>query len=179
MHLHLKSSGLLQVAWAIENSELDSSYSETLQIAGILSLYQCQYAADDPISAKPGLLNRCTWAGNRAELSVLAEQCEEISKDGLTLDTVCELIAKLGNERMKDFNLQIFMAICGNLGPDLMTGHIALEYPPYWVYILVLALSGAKVPLIYQLNNNRLTNEGRTTFLNNLLASDSVFGCVR
>ena len=33
LHLHLKSSGLLQVAWAIENSELDSSYSETLQIA--------------------------------------------------------------------------------------------------------------------------------------------------
>ncbi len=33
LHLHLKYSGLLQVAWAIENSELDSSYSETLQIA--------------------------------------------------------------------------------------------------------------------------------------------------
>ena len=33
LHLHLKSSGLLQVAWAIENAELDNSNDNTVCIA--------------------------------------------------------------------------------------------------------------------------------------------------
>ena len=33
LHLHLKSSGLLQVAWDIKNYESDHSYSETVRIA--------------------------------------------------------------------------------------------------------------------------------------------------
>lgn len=62
------------------------------------------------------------------------------------------------------------MALAGTLGGDIIVTEIALDYPPYWVYLLALALSGQKIPLIYQLNMQRLMTDGKTKFLQQLLA---------
>ena len=68
-----------------------------------------------------------------------------------------------------------FTSLTGNLGPDSITSHLALEYPPYWIYILLLALSGNKIPIVYQLNNMRLAQEGRSKFLQQLMTYDALF----
>ena len=156
------------------------SLTETLKIAGILSLFMCQLLSRDSDSlVNPPLFNRCTHAGNRGELLMLAEACEEKSKHGLTLESTVALIAELGPERMSKFDVQSFKSLCGGLGPDLLTSGIALEYPPYWVHMLLMALSGAKLPLIYQLNTHKLTADGRTKFLQQLLTTDSMFSVTR
>ena len=56
-----------------------------------------------------------------------------------------------------------------------IASRIALEYPPYWVYCLLLADSGIKIPMIYQLNNSKLANEGRSKFLSSLLTYEKMF----
>lgn len=86
---------------------------------------------------------------------------------------------KVGPDRMKAFEPQVFLSICGSLGPDAITGRIALEYPPYWVYCLLLALSGVKTPMIYQLNNSRLSQEGRSRFLSAIMSDEQLFNLRR
>lgn len=150
--------------------------AEQLEIAGIFALFYAQLLSPDGTdNVLPPVLNRCTFIGNLAVIRNLAEDCADISKDGLTIDGVCELIRRRGPVKIKEFDDNALFAICGNLGPDLVTSRIAMEYPPYWVYCLVLALSGAKIPLIYQLNNEKLANEGKSRFLKGLMSSETVF----
>ena len=156
------------------------SLIETLKVTGILALYMCQLLSrehDDLVN--PPLFNRCTHVGNRAELQILAETCADKSQHGLTLDSVVALMVELGPERMAKFDVAAFKSLCGGLGPDLITSGIALEYPPYWVHMLLMALSGAKLPLIYQLNAHRLSADGRSKFLQQMLTADSLFDVTR
>lgn len=153
---------------------------ETMKIAGILALFFCQLLSkenDDKVM--PPLFNRCTFIGNRAELQELADACKHKSMHGLTITSVCELIAELGPERMSKFSVMDFNSLCGNLGPDQITSRIALEYPPYWIFILLMALSGAKLPLIYQLNAQKLTAEGCSKFLQQILTTESLYSVDR
>ena len=108
-----------------------------------------------------------------------AKSCEEVAKQGLTLASTCQLIADSGPEKIKTFNLMKLMALAGNLGGDILATEIALDYPPYWVYLLIAALSGQKIPLIYQLNMQRLMTDGKTRFLQQLLADERVFSVDR
>lgn len=156
------------------------SLTETLKVTGILALFMCQMLSRESDNlVLPPLFNRCTHVGNRGELQLLAESCEHKSKFGLTLDTMVALIAELGPERMAKFDVSAFKSLCGGLGPDLITSAISLEYPPYWVHMLLMALSGTKLPLIYQLNSHRLTADGRSKFLQQLLTADSLFSVDR
>lgn len=150
------------------------SLTETLKIAGIFALYFTQMLDVDN-KAMPGYFNRCTFIGSRLELQEIAKFCESQSTSGLNLKKVCQLAVEMGPEKMKNFNPASLLALAGNLGPDYITSQIALEYPPYWVFMMLLALSGAKIPLIFQMNQQKLTAEGRTKFLQHLLTCQSLF----
>lgn len=156
------------------------SVPETMRVMGILALFVTQSldgSYGDP--AYPTLFNRCTFAGTRSDLIYTAKSCEEVAKQGLTLASTCQLIADSGPEKIKTFNLMKLMALAGNLGGDILATEIALDYPPYWVYLLIAALSGQKIPLIYQLNMQRLMTDGKTRFLQQLLADERVFSVDR
>lgn len=149
--------------------------TENALVSGILALFMCQMLDGDKIDYYPALLNRCTWLGSRKEIEDLAEACREKSSGGLNLELVCDLIAKLGPEKMRNFNVSALKMLCAKIGPDVLTSYIALEYPPYWIYLLISALSGTKIPLIYLLNNTRLMQEGRSKFLDQLLTDERLF----
>lgn len=152
------------------------SIPETMQVMGILALFMAQLLdSDDGDPTFPALFGRCTFVGSRVELIELAKSCEHESKKGLTLESTCGLISELGPERLRSFNLRSFYTLACNLGPDTITTSLALEYPPYWVYILMLSLSGNKIPIVYQLNNMRLASEGRSKFLQQLMSYDELF----
>lgn len=157
------------------------SFPETMKLAGVFAFYFCQCLSREGDNLTlPPLFNRCTYIGNRGELLVLSEEiCEFLQSTGSTIeldmDKVCALLAHLGPSRMAKFDYMGFKALCGGLGPDLITSLIALEYPPYWIYLLIAALSGVKLPLIYKLNEHRLVNDGRTKFLQQLMSAESLF----
>ena len=155
--------------------------NEQMKIGGILALFYCQLLSRDTDNlVMPPLFNRCRWLGSGTELEALADACAEYSGEGLDLDKVCYLISAVGPEKLKNFNLTAFMAICGTLaGADHITSKIAIEYPPFWVWLLLIGLSGSKIPLIYQLNANKLVTEGKTKFLNQLTNAQSLFDVKR
>lgn len=155
------------------------SLIETMRVAGIFALHFCQLLSEDEKDPNPPLFSHCSYIGSRADLANMAKAYESISKTGLNLSKCVELINNLGVDRMNNFTLDALMAMSCNLGPDLITSEIALEYPPYWAYILILALSGNKIQMIYQLNNHKLTQEGSTKWLPNLYNRESIFSVKR
>lgn len=150
--------------------------SDTMKVMAIFALFMSQMLTpDDMDQVCPPLYLKCSFAGSRQELIAIAEECEEESRDGLNTTKVCKLISTLIQERVKVLDVGAFYMMCSNLGPDQVTSRIAVEYPPYWVYMLLLSLSGAKIPLIYQMNAHRLAQEGRTKFLSQMYAYERLF----
>jgi len=152
------------------------SIPETMQVMGVFALFQAQMLGeddDDPIF--PIRFRKCTYIGNNSELHHIAEICSKYSENGLNLDTLCECIKEVTPERLRSFSSRALLSLAGNLGSDAITTHIALEYPPYWVYILLLALSGNKIPIVYQLNAMKLAQEGRSKFLQQIMCYDELF----
>lgn len=157
------------------------SLVEQMKVMGIMALFMSQklMTSDDDNLTYPRMFNRCTFLGSRYELQQLADECAEKSSKGLTLTSVCELIGLTGPEKLKSLKLPVLNQICRGIGPDMITTMIALEYPPYWLYILLSALSGTKTPLIYYLTANKLAQEGRTTFITQFLGNENFFNLSR
>lgn len=149
------------------------SLPEQNKIGAILGFYQAQWYVGNGVLNNPVYL-RLNYLGNRAELEEVAKLCIESYPEGMTLDDACALVAQVGPDKMKQFNRTTLMAIGGNLGDDLIVSQLGLEYPPYWVYMLICSLSGAKTPMVYQLNSQRLIQEGRSAWLNRLMADPSI-----
>lgn len=152
------------------------SLDETMKVMGVCAIFMSQLLdPDEGNPTMPSIYNRCTFIGSRSELEAIAGEVSDITAGGVNINKLPEMIKRVGPDRMKSFNLQMLFSTCGNLGPEVVTGRIALEYPPYWTYCLLLALSGVKTPMIYQLNNCRLSNEGRSKFLSSLLTYEKMF----
>lgn len=155
------------------------SITENLLVMGIFALYMCQMLDGDNTNTFPALFNKCAWIGNHNDLANIAELCKERSAKGLTLRDVCELIAEHGPDKLKKFDVRTLKVLAGNIGGDPIVTYISMEYPPYWLYLVVLALGGAKIPLSYSLNSARLKLEGTTKFIPMLLAHGELFNLNR
>lgn len=155
------------------------SMLDNLTVAGVFALYMCQLLDGNKTDYYPSLFGKCTWIGNKNDIDNIAELCKEEASAGLTLDSVCSMVAKLGPDKLKEFNVRALKTLCGNLGPDTITTFFALEYPPYWVYLLLLSFSGAKIPLSYSLNGAKLKMEGTTKFIPQLLMCEELFSITR
>lgn len=124
---------------------------------------------------RPILINRWDWCPPLATRRSLVDACGEYAVNGdFNLISMCAAIANLVNTRMNQFNPEIFTGLCGRLGPDLITSRLALEYPPYWVFIVLSCLSGNKVPLVFHLNKDKALAREGSIFLSNLLLNNSI-----
>lgn len=158
----------------------DLSLLEQMTVAGIFALYYSYLLSPkDCDPTRPPLFYRCTFIGNRNDQENILSISEEEARKGLTLSAVARLIAANLPERMNKFSVNELNILCGNLGPDTISSMTALEYPPVWVYFLLLTVSGTKIPLVFQLNNQKLMQQCRSTFLHQLLTDDSVFDMAR
>lgn len=156
------------------------SMPEQLQVAMFLAFYMAQWMTGDNYDSHyPPAFLKCNYLGTRYELEAIIKLCNDKNPEGLTLKDVAELIAENGPEKMRHFDLSALLAIGGNLGGEPLISQFALEYPPYWVYILILSLSGAKTALVYQLNAQRLINEGRSKWLNAVLNDQRIININR
>jgi hypothetical protein len=152
--------------------------TDQMTVASIFALYMAQMLSPkDENMAKPALYYRCTFLGNMRELDVIAGKVAHVSGNGLTISSVCELIAELGPARLQKFNAGLFYRTCSSLGAstDVISTHIAFEYPPYWVLMLIRALDGMKMgSLFMQLKQSNLVNPGKT-FAHSLITCKPLF----
>lgn len=140
-------------------------YTDQITVASIFALYMAQMlSSKNENLSKPSLYYRCTFLGNMRELDDIASNVAHVSGNGLTIQTVCELVAELGPARLQKFNAGLFYRMCSSLGPstDVISTRIAFEYPPYWLLMVLRALDGMKVgSLFMQLKQNNLINPGK------------------
>lgn len=92
----------------------------------------------------------------------------------MTLDMVFDLINDLNIPRMNNVNRRILNSQLGKIGPDMHTSAIALEYPPYFIYLIGLAASGAKNKMTYLLKNTPRGIPNANEFMLSFLKNDNV-----
>lgn len=155
------------------------SLPEQDKVCAILGLFFGQRMSPEGIDlTHPPIYYRLDWglASTKADLAAVADELSDVTQNGLDLVTTCELISTRVSPRLKAFDVSAFMSLCANLGPDYLTSQLALEYPPYWVYILLQALSGNKIKLVFEMARDRqLLNEGKSKFLHNLLMDNDLY----
>lgn len=155
------------------------AYTEQMLVASLFALFFAQKMSpkrDDP--SKPSLFYRCTFLGSMKELDDIATKVAHVSTNGLTVASVCELVAELGPSRLQKFNAGIFYRMCSSLGPttDVISTRIAFEYPPYWLYMLMKVLDGYKAgSLVSYLKQHRLIGTESKNFVNALVTCRNLY----
>lgn len=126
-------------------------------------------------ASRPMYISRWDWCPSFSVRKSITDACSEYEINGdFNINSMCISLSKLVSPRMESFNLSVFLGLCGRLGQDLIISRLALEFPPYWVYLLMSCYGGNKVPLIYHLNKDKALMREGSTFINTLLLSNSV-----
>lgn len=169
----------LQKSYSMVLSSMIAQYynldiEDIQKVATILTLYMdytCGGSLHNPIT-----INRWDWCGPMPMRKSLCSACEEYLDDQgvFSLISVATALSKLINMRMSNFNMESIIAICGRLGPDAITSRIALEFPPYWMYLIVSALSGNKIPLFFRISKDRELMRDGNVFLNALYMNHAI-----
>lgn len=124
---------------------------EMNQVAAVFALYMYQLLSAErgDITIPPQYLN-INFLGNRSDLLYVAETCKEYAKGPLDLQKCCEIIAHFGPSRLGSYSLDVFYRQCGTLGlyNDAVSTRMAFDYPPYWVWLLLLSLSKVKTGMM-------------------------------
>lgn len=111
-----------------------------------------------------------------AEIDGILNRFKELVGDKYTdlgLDDVCDNLPKMGFQRMVAFNRKVLYTRTKNLGPDLYTSTMAIEYPPYWAYLVLLSQSGRKIGLYERIKNTSTLHSDVKEYCNDLLKTHS------
>jgi hypothetical protein len=145
------------------NYNLD--YNDQQIISTILTTYFHTKCYGDTRGDFPVTIKDCTELGSRIDIVDRLETMKEYlnGDTDMTIESICELIRKMGPERMNTFDTRMFYTINQRLGSDHVSTLMSLEYPPYWAHEVLLALSGIKSGLYIAMKNQmrgKLIKEG-------------------
>ena len=95
-----------------------------------------------------------------ATIDQILNVCDEACGGApLDLEGVAAAIASFAPQRVDVGRSRLYSGL-QNLGPDYHTTAIALEYPPYFLYLILRALSGIKNGLSTRLKDMKIASEG-------------------
>jgi hypothetical protein len=103
-------------------------------------------------------------------LAVINEHIKDPAR--MTLDDLCLVLRNIGIQKLQ-INPMILNTITKSWGKDIYTSKMSLEYPPYWVYNLLLAGSGEKTGLYHLLKRMGADRE-IDEIVKNILSSPSL-----
>lgn len=171
----IRSYSLLVATVIARNTGLD--FNELLTVATIFALYMSQMLSVTGRNDVPNSFYNLNYLGQRSDLVRFVEENQEDIENGLTLDKCCELVAKTGPARLKKYNTDLFYRQCVTLGSyiDTLTTRIAMEYPPYWVWFIVHAQSGAKLGSFMKIMQQHGLVNGAKKFVSELIHSQAIY----
>lgn len=99
------------------------------------------------------LMNTQLFFPDTDVINTTIEKIEELHKNGMeTLENVFEVITPLLPQRAFISN-QLLVARLQKLGPDIISSSMALNFPPYFVYLVLLGLSDIKIGLSFKMKD--------------------------
>ena len=164
---------------AMISARYQCSFAEQTTIGALCALYFSNLMLDssDKIT-NPLYFKASAYLGSRYELDRIADSVT-CSPDKFTIDELAETIGEVIGGRLRDFNGLLYREIAGSLAGDIVSGNIALEYPPYWAHLILQSVSGKKIAITYQLNKNSLTANARNELVGPLLRHTPLFNFQR
>jgi len=147
------------------SSTIGSVYNLTFQeqqaVATVFTLYFLQKVSDTNTAEAIAKSSKLGLGTQQDITDVIARLKETLGEkyDAMSLDDVCAGVNNLGIGRLASVNTKFLYTRLGNIGPDKFTSVMAIEYPPYWAYLVLLTLSGRKMGLLSTFKKNDLTKE--------------------
>lgn len=153
------------------------SYNELLNVAMVFALYMSQMLNRNTSYGNeviPASFYNQVYLGQRADLVRFTDEHSEDLKEPLNLIRCCNLISKIGTAKVKNYSLDLLYRQCSSLGSytDTLTTRIALEYPPYWVWMIAQTVSGAKLGSFGKILQQHGLMNGAKKFSNELVFSN-------
>lgn len=149
-------------------SSISSAYNLTFQeqqaVATVFSLYFMQMVSDTNTAESLVKTSKIGLGTPEQLLGIISKLKDVLGSryDAMTLDDVCVAINSLGIARLNTVDRRFLFTRLRSIGPDVLTSSLAIEYPPYWCYLVLLVLSGRKIGLITTMKRNDLTRDAPT-----------------
>lgn len=133
-------------------------YNEQMFIACVLAIFFLQKCHDK--STSNPLLNRLDFISKSVVIrEVLNKIDENYHNKELSVADVCTIIRKNGSSRLSSFTERSLFSLIRSTNPNQLISLVSLEYPPYWFFSVLLALSGMKTNLYHSFKNLNLKND--------------------
>jgi len=155
-------------------SVFNLTFSEQQAVAAVFSIYFLQMVSDTDTAEAMVKTSKLGLGTPDQLLGVIGRLKDTLGPryDAMTLDDVCVGINSLGIGRLSGVDRKFIYTKNRSIGPDAMTSAMAIEYPPYWCYLVLTALSGRKMGLQNVLKRNDLGKDA-PAFADDLLKTQS------
>jgi len=150
------------------------TYYEQQTVAIVFALFFLQRVSDTQ-TAEAMIKTTNLGLGSAMQINDVITRLKDVlttKYDALSLDDVCIGINQLGIGRLANINRKFLYTRMRSIGPDVFTSAMALEYPPYWCYLVLATLSGRKMGLTNTLKRNDIAKDA-PVFADDLLKSQS------
>jgi hypothetical protein len=138
---------------------LDITYEKFCRL--VFGIYIIQKFNLDNYIPPSGLNMIANIIGNQYEIESMLEEAFQSKAFGLTFSDAVSIIQTKLSSRIPTFSEFNIVRMCTSLLGDTIASGIALEYPPYWVYGLILAASHGKNGMTFKLKQLKLENENK------------------
>jgi hypothetical protein len=137
------------------------TFQEQLAVATVFSLFFLQKVSDTN-SAEAFIKTQKLDLGSVQEITDIINRVKTAlgdKYDSMTLDDACAGVNALGIGRLQSIGRKFLYTRLRSIGPDVFTSTMALEYPPYFTYLVLLTLSGRKMGLTSTLKRTTLQKD--------------------
>jgi len=129
------------------------NFDEMRVVQAIFALYYAQLltgSSEDVSTNWPILINRCSFLGSQAEISDKLNMIDAyVGTDRkLDINRCIGFIRQNGPPRMANFDSKMFFQMFSRSSVESQAMLYALDYPPYWVYLILKTLSNDKNPIL-------------------------------
>lgn len=138
------------------------TWKEQQSVATVFSLLFLQKVSNTDM-AEVFIKSQKLGLGTVQEITDIITKVKEVLGDNyaqMSLDDACTAINGLGIGRLESVNRKFLFTRMRSIGPDVLTSSMALDYPPYFVYLILLVLSGRMTALTTTLKRNDLQKDG-------------------
>lgn len=148
------------------------NYKEQMVAATALTVYFVNKCSDQTEVIDP-MMGKMDFVRKNIDTKPIYEFIEErYTNESYDLEGVIQTILEFSPSRISNFTKSTFYSMNAHLTSNQMISLIALEYPPYWCYLILSALSGDKSNLFHSIRSLNLKSDA-VSFQVDLLKSSS------
>jgi hypothetical protein len=138
---------------------LDITYEKFSRL--LFATYILQKLNNEPYIPPSGLNQLGAIIGTQSDIEAIIADVFQGKAFGLVFSDVVKLLHEKIATRIPSFSEFNLVRMCASLIGDVTTSYISLEYPPYWVYGLLLAASYGKNVMQLRLKQMKLDLENK------------------